>query len=191
MSNYFHAFPTLPYDSVGTMPNRYQTVRNIMKRTKIKQSVKQDLAAYYPYFVKEGERPDIVSYNYYGTVDYAYLILLFNDIIDPHFDWPLSSRDFESYIISKYGSITSALAETKFHYQIIRAEVPKTSTQDRVDEVKYIIDETAYDALADAVRKKVSAYDFEVEVNDNKRYIRVINKDFIADVDYQYKQAII
>ena len=79
--------------------------------------------------------------------------------------------------------------ETKFYYQIIRAEVPKTSVQDRVDEVKYIIDETAYDALADAVRKKVSAYDFEVEVNDNKRYIRVINKDFIADVDYQYKQA--
>ena len=189
MSNYFHTFPTLPYDTDGTMPNKYQTVRNIMNRAKIKDSIKSDIAAYYPYLVQEGERPDILSFKYYGSVSYAYLILLFNNIIDPQFDWPLNTIDFENYIIAKYGSVSAAYDETKFYYQIIRAEVPKTSVQDRVDEVKYIIDETAYDALADAVRKKVSAYDFEVEVNDNKRYIRVINKDFIADVDYQYKQA--
>jgi hypothetical protein len=83
------------------------------------------------------------------------------------------------------------MTEIKFYYQIIRAEVLKTNTQDRVDEVKYIIDETAYDALSDTDRKKITAYDYETEVNDNKRYIRVINKDFIADVDYQYKQAMI
>ena len=48
MSNYFHTFPTLPYDTDGTMPNKYQTVRNIMNRTKIKDSIKSDIAAYYP-----------------------------------------------------------------------------------------------------------------------------------------------
>ena len=189
MSNYFHAFPTIPYDSVGTAPNNYQTVRNIMNRTKIKQSVKADIAAYYPYFVKEGERPDMLSFCYYGSVQYAYLILLFNDIIDPHFDWPLSSVDFDSYIISKYGTVAAAMSETKFYYQIIRAEVQQTNTQKRVDEVKYVIDETTYNSLSLTVRKKISEYDYETQVNDNKRYIRLINRDLIEDVDFQYKQS--
>ena len=189
MSNYFHAFPTLPYDTDGTMPNKYQTVRNIMNRTKIKNTVKDDLAAYYPYIIKEGERPDILSYNYYGTIAYAYLILLFNDIIDPQFDWPLNSIDFENYMISKYGTIATAKEETKFYYQIIRAEVPKTEIRERQEEVKIIIDETSYNALAEASRKKISSYDYEVQLNDNKRYIRVISKELIADVDSQYKQA--
>ncbi len=189
MSNYFHAFPTLPYDAVGTMPNTYQTVRNIMNRTKIKKSVKDDLTAYYPYFVKEGERPDTLSYNYYGTVAYAYLILLFNNIVDPQFDWPLNTIDFENYIVAKYGTVTAAYDETKFYYQIIRAEVPKTEIRERKEEVKYIIDETTYNALGEASRKKITAYDYEVQLNDNKRYIRVINKDLITEVDSQYKQA--
>ena len=69
-----------------------------MNRTKIKDSIKSDIAAYYPYLVQEGERPDILSFRYYGSVSYAYLILLFNNIIDPQFDWPLNTIDFENYI---------------------------------------------------------------------------------------------
>ena len=189
MSNYFHTFPTLPYDTDGTMPNKYQTVRNIMNRTKIKDSIKSDIAAYYPYLVQEGERPDILSFKYYGSVSYAYLILLFNNIIDPQFDWPLNTIDFENYIIAKYGSVSAAYDETKFYYQIIRAEVSRTETQERQEEVKLIVDETTYDGLAAASRKKVTAYDYETQLNDNKRHIKLINRDLIEDVDQQYKQA--
>ena len=189
MSNYFYTFPTVPYDADGTMPNKYQTVRNIMNRIKIKDSIKSDIAAFYPYIIEEGERPDILSYKYYGSVSYAYLILLFNNIIDPQFDWPLGAIDFENYIISKYGSVSTAYTETKFYYQIIRAEVPRTETQERQEEVKLIVDETTYDGLAAASRKKVTAYDYETQLNDNKRHIKVINKDLIVDVDSKYKEA--
>ena len=189
MSNYFYTFPTVPYDADGTMPNKYRTVRNIMNRIKIKESIKSDIAAFYPYIIEEGERPDILSYKYYGSVSYAYLILLFNNIIDPQFDWPLGAIDFENYIISKYGSVSTAYTETKFYYQIIRAEVPRTETQERQEEVKLIVDETTYDGLAVASRKKVTAYDYETQLNDNKRHIKVINKDLIVDVDSKYKEA--
>ena len=160
-----------------------------MNRTKIKDTVKDDLAAYYPYFVKDGERPDILSYNYYGTIAYAYLILLFNNIIDPQFDWPMNTIDFENYIIAKYGNVEAALGQTKFYYQIIRAEVPKTEIQERKEEVKFVVDETTYNALGEGFRKKITAYDYEAQINDNKRYIRLISKDLIADVDFKYKQA--
>ena len=188
MSNYFTSFPSVQYDTTGKAPNQYQTVKNIMKRQKLKASVMEDITAYYPYFVQEGERVDTVSYNYYGTTDFAYLILLINNIIDPLFDWPLSTRDFEAYMINKYGNIEAAQAETKYYYQIVRVEVPQTNYSDRVDEVKVIVDQTTYDSLDADVRKTVTSYEDEVELNDIKRYVKVINRDLISDVDYQFKR---
>ena len=188
MSNYFTSFPTVQYDTTGKAPNQYQTVKNIMKRQKLKASIVEDITAYYPYFVQEGERVDTVSYNYYGTTDYAYLILLINNIIDPLFDWPLSSRDFDNYMNNKYGNIEAAQGETKYYYQIVRAEVTQTNYSDRVDEVKLIVDQTTYDSLDSNVRKTVSSYDYEVELNDLKRYVKVIDRDIITNVDYQFKR---
>ena len=84
-----------------------------------KPKVIDEITDYYPYRVKDGYRPDMVSNEVYGGPAFAYLILMFNDVYDPVFDWPLGSRQFENYIINKYGSIDSALTTVKYYYQII------------------------------------------------------------------------
>ena len=190
MANYFRNLPRVGYDINGTGKNSFLNVTNIMKRVKFKPSVLEDISNYYPYFVKEGERPDIISHAQYGTIGYAYLIMLINDIQDPNFDWPLSSQIFEKFIINKYGSVTLAIAGIKHYYQIIRAEVARTEISERVPEVKFAVDETTYDALDSADRSTLTDYDYEVELNDAKREIRLINSDFIQDIDYQVKSSL-
>ena len=165
MANYFRNLPRVGYDINGTGKDSFVNVTNIMKRVKFKPSVLEDISNYYPYFVKEGERPDIVSHAQYGTVGYAYLIMLVNDIYDPNFDWPLSS-------------------------QIVRAEVARTGTSERVPEVKFAVDETTFNALDSGDRSTLSDYDHEVELNDAKREIRLINSSFIRDIDYQVKLSL-
>ena len=189
MANYFKNLPRVNYDIFGTEPNNYRSVTNIMKRIKFKPKVLEDISDYYPYYVQEGERPDIVSHQKYGTVAYAYLIMLINDIYDPNFDWPLSSQQFEQYITSKYGSLSSAMETTKYYYQIIRAEVPRTGIAERIPEVKFIVDETTYNALDTEDRTTQTVYEWEDELNDNKRNIKLINSDFIQDIDYQVKRT--
>ena len=161
-----------------------------MKRVKFKSSALEDISNYYPYFVKEGERPDIISHAEYGNIGYAYLIMLVNDIQDPNFDWPLNSQVFEKYIINKYGSVTIALSGVKNYFQIIRAEVARTGTSERVPEVKFAVDETTFNALGAANRTTLSDYDHEVELNDAKREIRLINPNFIKDIDFQVKHSL-
>ena len=78
MANYFRNLPRVGYDINGTGKDSFVNVTNIMKRVKCKQAVLEDISNYYPYFVKEGERPDIISQVEYGNVVYAYLILLSN-----------------------------------------------------------------------------------------------------------------
>ena len=190
MANYFRNLPRVGYDINGTGKNSFLSVTNIMKRVKFKPSVLEDISNYYPYFVKEGERPDIIAHAQYGNIGYAYLIMLINDIQDPNFDWPLNSQIFEKYIINKYGSVTIALSGVKNQYQIIRAEVARTETSERVPEVKFAVDETTYDALDTADRSTLTDYDYEVELNDAKREIRLISPAFVQDIDYQVKRSL-
>jgi len=190
MANYFRNLPRVGYDINGTGKNSFLSVTNIMKRVKFKPSVLEDISNYYPYFVKEGERPDIIAHAQYGNIGYAYLIMLINDIQDPNFDWPLSSQIFEKFIINKYGSVTLAIAGIKHYYQIVRAEVARTGTSERVPEVKFAVDETTYDALDSADRSTLTDYDYEVELNDAKREIRLINPAFVQDIDYQVKRSL-
>ena len=190
MANYFRNLPRVGYDINGTGKDSFVNVTNIMKRVRFKPTVLEDISNYYPYFVKEGERPDIISQVEYGNVGYAYLILLVNDIYDPNFDWPLNSQVFEKFIINKYGSVTTAISGIKHYYQIIRAEVPRTGTSERIPEVKFAVDETKYDYLGISDRTTLSNYDYEVELNDAKREIRLINPAFIQDIDYQVKRTL-
>lgn len=190
MANYFRNIPNVLYDINGTEPNQFTAVTNIMKRVRFKPSVIENITDYYPYYVKEGERPDIVSFQKYGTVAYAYLILLLNDIVDPLFDWPLPARQFENYIIEQYGSIPTAQTTNKYYYQIVRPEVARTGTSERVPEYKIIVDQSTYNTLDASVRSAQNVYDWEVEQNDNKRNINVINPDFIQDIDYEVKKTL-
>ena len=189
MANYFSSIPNVDYDINGTEPNQFRSVTNIMQRVRFKPSVLENITDYYPYYVREGERPDIVSFNTYGTVAYSYLILLINNIVDPLFDWPLPSRQFENYIIEQYGSVSAAQSTNKYYYQIVRAEVARTGVSERVPEYKIIVDQTTYNSLDSSVRSAQNVYDWEVEQNDNKREIKLINPDFIQDIDYEVKTA--
>ena len=190
MANYFTNLPKVGYDINGTGKDSFLSVTNIMKSVRFKPSVLEDIIDYYPYYVKEGERPDIIAHAQYGNIGYAYLIMLVNDIYDPNFDWPLNSQIFEKFIINKYGSVTTAISGVKHYYQIVRAEVARTGTSERIPEVKFVVDETTYDALDSGDRTTLSNYDYEVELNDAKREIKLINPAFIRDIDYQIKRTL-
>ena len=189
MANYFRNIPKVKYDINGAEPNKYRNVTNIMKRISFKPAVIEDISDYYPYRVKDGERPDILSFQKYGSVAYAYLIMLINDIYDPLFDWPLTSQQFEKYLTNKYGSVAAAAAETKYYYQIIRAEVARTGTSERIPAVKFIVDQTTYYALDTGDRSTQSQYEWEDELNDNKIYLKLIKASLIQDIYYAVKRT--
>jgi hypothetical protein len=81
------------------------------------------------------------------------------------------------------------MGTTKYYYQTIRAEVARTGTSERVPAVKFIVDQTAYDALDAGDRSTQTQYEWEDELNDNKRDIKLINSDFIQDIDYTVKRT--
>ena len=82
MSEFFVHYPQISYNITGTMPPKKKTVINIMERAKIKNIVHDDIVAYYPYSIPEGERPDNTAFKYYGDVKYTWLIFLINGMTE-------------------------------------------------------------------------------------------------------------
>ena len=182
MSEFFVHYPQISYDISGTKPAKVKTVINLMERAKIKNVVLDDIIRYFPYSIKENQRPDHVSDEVYGDVKYTWLIFLINNMTDPIYDWPLGTREFGSYIKAKYGTLTIAKNTIHHYEQILRTRVEATGTTDAIPEARIEIDETTYDTLALAARNIKYCYDWEVDRNEAKRDIKLINRNFVADI---------
>ena len=182
MSEFFVHYPQISYDISGTKPAKVKTVINLMERAKLKNIVLDDIISYFPYSIQENYRPDHVSNEVYGDVKYTWLIFLINDIVDPMYDWPLGTREFGAYIKDKYGSLTIAKNTIHQYEKILRTRVEATGTTDAIPEARIIIDETTYDTLDTDVRNIKYCYNWEVDRNEAKRDIKLIDRLYVADI---------
>lgn len=110
------------------------------------------------FIVKNGERPEIISYKLYGTTKYDYLILLFNDIESIYDDWPRDDETLKKYIEKKYGSV-SAANEIGYWY---------TGSNDQVSE-------TFWNTLTETNKYTRTFYEYEIYLNDEKAKISVFD----------------
>jgi hypothetical protein len=114
MSNYFANFGLQQYGDNNEVSLKLTT------RANIAQSVLKQTAAFYPYTIKQGERPDTLSFLYYSKPNLDWLIFFANDVIDPYYDWYLTHDQLNAYIVKKYGSIAVAQTRTR-HYETLWA----------------------------------------------------------------------
>jgi hypothetical protein len=108
MPRYFNEFPKLIY----TRDNVTNLLTNLLTRVaKVKDEIDTS-SLYYEYYIKDGDTPEIIASKYYGDAELHWVILIFNDIIDPYYDWPMEYRQFQSYITDKYTNQRYALDTT-------------------------------------------------------------------------------
>ena len=182
MSEFFQHYPQLNYDISGVRPVKTKKAINIMIRSKIKTAVLDDIVAYFPYVIPEAERPDVTAFKVYGDVKYTWLIFLINDIHDPIFEWPLNIRELGSYIKNKYGTLAAAKNTIHHYEQIVRTRTEATGTTEAITEARIEVDETTYDTLDESVRDIVYYYEWEVDRNEAKRDIKLIDSRYVADM---------
>jgi len=218
MSNFFDQFPTIPYDIAGKQYTNYQAVTNVLYRMRIIRSVLNNISAYYEYLVTETDTPEILADKIYGDPEAHWIILLANEIVDPQYGWPLNSREFNNYIIGKYGSIASAKTTYHHYEKVISREEQASGT---VTETRFVVNQTKltdnaldvpYDyyegdgslpetqavntynlsdgkTVVEIVRReRVSNYDYEYELNEAKRNIKIIKPEYYPQIISEFKK---
>ena len=182
MSEYFSNLPIISYDLDRKKPSTEYLAVDIFRRNFIREKVLSNVLSYYPYQIQEGERPDTLAHMYYGSVDYMWLILYANDIFDVYYDWPFFGKQLENFIIQKYGSVLSASTTVHHYEQILRAEVSSTADVNRILEKTVHVDKITYDSLPATERKSISNLDFEINENESKRNIILIEDVYAQQI---------
>jgi len=191
---YFDSLPKIL--QVGNFQTSVLT--NLMARASFIPSVLNDPLVFYSYDIQDGDTPEIVAYKYYGD-SYRYWIVLYtNQMTDPQWDWPLSRNNFDAYITEKYTEF-DPYAEVHHYEKIITSY--DAGTQTTTTET-IIIDETAYNELVEStnfyslptgqvsveIRKSaVSYYDYELNLNESKRSIKILNKSYADRLENEFQ----
>jgi hypothetical protein len=105
--SYFREFPNLKY--IGNLSNitssdGFVDAKNIFKRAKIREDIKNAITAFTFYQIEGSERPDQIAKKLYNDVELDWVILLTNNITNFNEQWPLDNDSFYKYLIDKYGS---------------------------------------------------------------------------------------
>lgn len=102
---YFEKFPKIVYTQDNYKTG--QIVPDILRRTKFISELTENFAFFDEYDVKDGETPEIVADLFYNDPQLHWIILQTNEIIDPRFDWPLSTYDLRQFAEGKYANINA------------------------------------------------------------------------------------
>lgn len=112
--SYFSYFPLTSYvldkDTVDI-----RQARNILLRAKFSDYLKTREGLYEPYQIKEGERPDTLANKLYGRSDLHWIILLFNEILDPYYQWPIGTDELSRFVAYKYPGKAVYVDDTFFY----------------------------------------------------------------------------
>ena len=198
MSKYFNYFPKTLYTN-ELNNSGIDSVTNIISRFSFEENLKENISAFYEYDIQESDTPEIIAHKYYGDSEKHWVVLLFNDIMDPQYDWPLQYSSFIKYIDNKYSANNYAdTANTsvtglswsqntnniKSYFKII---TQSSGDNDFVEKIE--VDGNTYANVAASTsnytlqngsnltititKETQTYYDFELEENENKRKIKL------------------
>jgi hypothetical protein len=193
---FFVSHPTIPY----RIPGQTKSISavDITRRFSVANFISNAAVTFDEYIVQDGERPDVVAYDYYDDYTLDWLVLLTNEIHDPYFQWPLGYEQFNNMILQKYrgmGTNDSDLAtfsyvnQTIHHYEKI---LQKNNTafdgiQQRIyPEKTIIVDYTTYAALPATDRKAVTIYEYEQDLNEQNRHIYLLDLHYVHLIKDQH-----
>ena len=107
--NYFTNFPVINYFDSQT--------RNIILKAAFIAKIFNDTDTFYPYIIKDNERPDNIAFNEYNDATLDWVVYFSNNIIDPYYSLPLDYENFLGYLRKKYDAAPFVLQGVIDHYE--------------------------------------------------------------------------
>jgi hypothetical protein len=193
---YFDTLPKiLQYDNVGTG----RVFTNLLARASIIPELLKNPALYYSYDIQEGDTPEIIAHKYYGDSYRYWMVLLANEILDPQWGWPMSNTVFNDYLISKYGQAFNTQS-TIHHYEKTLTQFDSGTNTTTTNTVE--IDLNTYNTTFETTKSytlptgvvtvtiskaAVSYYDYELDLNESKRNIQILNSSYVNQLETELK----
>ena len=167
---YFENFPTISYDATGN--KIFQTVSDILTRVVARAEVKTRDVLFTKYTVMENETPESVAFDYYGRSEYHWIILMLNQYYDRYYDWPMTQRNLQAYVLNKYTDPNG------IHHYEISQKSGNTNTKIKVE----LADEPSATSVTNFV--------YESELNQNRKEIKLLDGAYLTSFISEFKLVV-
>ena len=186
---YFNYFPKIAYDVRGVENNeQYDAITNLLSRVLVKCHGWADIDGsahealigvchFQKYIIRDGDRPDTLADQFYDDSELHWLIMYANglSITNPWYDWPMAHGTLSKFVTKKYGAGNEYLTH---HYEDTNGyEVDYQDQTGAVAEISTV----AVGATA------VTNFVYEERLNDSKRTIRIMERQYIGLVINEFK----
>lgn len=196
----FKHFPLVTYDD--------KIIRDFTRHVSFLSDLENNPYVYLPYTLEDGDRPEDISFHYYGTVEYTPYVLMANGVVDPYLDWLMTDEQLNNHIVKKYQTrsnkkgndiIRWAMNRTRFdnivffykgdmfkHVDTYIDEFVPTEHQKAHYETPEQVDYVAWASDWEPLR----IYDMEVQKNEDKRTINLVDDTLMPRIHEKFKDLI-
>jgi len=176
MAHYFSHFPHMLYDAVQDATSSPKLVTNFLRRVKVREGIKNQASLFSTYRIPSGDTPEMVSFRFYDTVDYYWVVLLMNNIKDRFYDWPKTEHQFLTYVNDKYADPNAVHS-----YEVTQSSGPTTSLDD-----SHLI-EVNSDAVG---ASSLTNLEYERRLEDDKSLIKILDRRYLSQFVEEFSKLV-
>ena len=205
---YFNILPNILYQS--PLPDKSSTgdmirIKNIFRGSKLFDYLKDNVSLFNKYVIEDGERPDTIAENLYGSSQYDFVVVLVAGITNINQQWPVQDYQVYDVALAKYGSETKM--NEVHHYETFeikdskgRQILPPNLIVDdkfKIDgsSLRYptnrftlisqagntqLDDKNEYTVATDNIARPVTNFEHEIQENEKNREIDVLQRGYLT-----------
>ena len=166
----------------------YKKVKNIFRRVEVQEKLQKYSNEFESYFIREGERPDMIANEYFGDPELDWVILLANNIVDPYKDWPMDEFTLREAAMEKYTNIDAVHHwET---YPIKNGDIEVVKGGIEVNETYRATDGNGNTLTKEQSIYSVSNMEHETYLNEGKRLIAMPSTEMVDFFEDQFADLV-
>ena len=204
---YFKELPEIAYQSPLSHRNSsrdYVIIKNIFRRVKLLDYLKDAASLFSKFVIGDGDRPDTIAEVLYGDSRLDYVVILVAGITNINHEWPLQDYQVYDYALSKYKTEEEMM---KIRYYetfeikddqnrqilppnlIVDADFKMYGSSTQAGSVRYNLisqqgniqldDKDEYTVATDNIARAVTNLEYEYSENEKKREIDVLNSGYL------------
>ena len=204
---YFRELPEIAYQSPLSHKNSsrdYIVIKNIFRRVKLLDYLKDATSLFNKFVIGDGDRPDTIAEILYGDSRLDYIVILVAGITNINHEWPLQDYQVYDYALSKYKTEEEMM---KIRYYetfeikddqnrqilppnlIVDADFKMYGSSTQAGSVRYNLisqagniqldDKDEYTVATDKIARAVTNLEYEYSENEKKREIDVLNSGYL------------
>ena len=206
--SYFSNLPDILIPS--PLPDKVSTgdlvrIKNIFRGSKLFDYLKDNVTLFNKYIIKDGDRPDTIASKIYGSSRFDYVVILSAGITNINHEWPVQDYQIYEVALNKYGSETKM--NEVHHYETYeikdskgRQILPPNIIVDDSFKIdgsalrfptnrftlisqagnNQLDDKNEYSVLTDNIARPVTNYEFEINLNEEKRNINILIPGYLS-----------